>query len=165
MITSNISSAPFSLFFYWQSYYMHVIPSVIVPQFLNILFHFFILLFFRLQFGNFLLTYLQADSSLGSVLVTSLPASRSKLFFVLSQCFYFQHFLLVLRASKSLLTLSGSCVLCTFPISALALLTMVILIPSLIIPKSLPHLSLFCCLLQLPRLFFLTSQQVLLADS
>lgn len=123
MITSNISSAPFSLFsFYWQSYQMHVIPSVIVPQLLNILFHFFILLFFTLQFGNFLLTYLQDDSSLGGVLVTSLPVSRSKLFFVLSQLFYFQHFLLVLRALTSVLMLSGSRVLCTFLISALSII-------------------------------------------
>lgn len=58
--SSHISNISFLSFFFQYSCYTYVASFVIVPQFLEALFHFFSFFLFAFQFGTFLLTYFQA---------------------------------------------------------------------------------------------------------
>lgn len=98
IITSNISSTPFSFFPFWYSYYAYIIVFVIVLQFLDILFHFFQSFFlFDFQFGILLFAYLHTQwFFFPSAMSSLLKPIKSILYFCYSVFDFWNSFLFFL---------------------------------------------------------------------
>lgn len=96
IITSNISSTPFSFFPFWYSYYAYIIVFVIVLQFLDILFHFFQSFFlFDFQFGILLFAYLHTQWFFFSLSHVQSTKAHKKHSLFLLQCFWFLEFFFI----------------------------------------------------------------------
>ena len=72
---SNILFLSLFVFFFWYSHYTYVMPFVVVPQFVQILFYFFLLSFFIF----FCFSVLEASIDISSSLVTLFSAVASLL--------------------------------------------------------------------------------------